>query len=792
MGQNAKIIVNPNKVKEPLGDMFGIFFEDINHAADGGLYAELVRNRAFEFSSIDNNSYNPLTAWEKISGGVADLYVESTDYVNAQNPHYLVIDVKRSGHDVGVCNTGFNTGIPLVEKEKYSFSCYAKRNSDLDKPIVVSLRSESGEIYTSQEVIITSEWKKYELEFEAPKTDYSGRLAITVKGTGKVYLDFVSLFPVNTYKGRKNGMRNDLATLLDDMKPKFMRFPGGCLVHGGSLDDKDRDSMYRWKNTMGDIEGRPARRNNWSYHQTLGLGYYEYFQLCEDLGAKAIPVVPGGFNPHLREGYRAVPLDELQPYIDDALDLIEFANGDTSTVWGAKRAQFGHPEPFGLEYLAIGNEEVGEEFFVRYKIMHNIIKEKYPEIKLINTAGPFSGGRDYDIGWESARENKSDLIDEHYYQPKEWFLMNVHRYDSFKKDDPKVFLGEYASWGDTLHHALAEAAYMVMLERNAHAVSLACYAPLFCNFDYINWRTNLIWYNNHQSFGTVNYYVQKLFMNHQGDSLLDFTGIGLDLEPAEPKPVTGDIKITADRSAVECYDVKFTNDDNGETKKLDGVISLNAETKESLLGNIDWTNYTIELKAKKLEDIVEASSRMPGGRFPGGFSLQFGCSTDEKNKITLSVGGRGARIRELMNGGDMGLGDFPFSLEQNTEYTLKIKIAGRNIEVFVNGESCCKVESKPLLIEPLYYSASKEDKTGDIIVKAINVSDESRAVTVEIGDTELKNVIVYTMTSENLTDSNSLENPQKVAPVEKTIAISGSSFSYEFGKHSVNILRFQK
>ena len=254
-----------------------------------------------------------------------------------------------------------------------------------------------------------------------------------------------------------------------------MRFPGGCLVHDGSLNPEDRNSMYRWKNTIGPVEERPARRNSWGYNQSLGLGFFEYFQFCEDIGAKPLPVLPGGYDPHHQ---RIVPLNELQPWIQDALDLIEFANGTPEAEWGGIRARMGHEAPFGLEYIGIGNEEVGDAFFERYPFFHRAVREKYPEIKIIGTAGPFSAGSEYEKGWKCAKEYGSDLVDEHYYHTPEWFLANHHRYDNFRAQDPKVFLGEYASWGNTWYNALAEASFMLGLERNAKAVGLACYAPM--------------------------------------------------------------------------------------------------------------------------------------------------------------------------------------------------------------------------------------------------------------------------------------------------------------------------
>lgn len=514
-----KILVDTKKNRAPMENMFGIFFEDINHAADGGLYAELVRNRAFEFCNVDNPQYRPLTTWEKVENGGArvEWMIKDTDPVSRKNPHYLSLEVVRTGDKAGVRNMGYNSGISVLEGEKYLFSCYARSAGETLPMLSAAVTDAQGTELCKMEFRISRSWKKYELVLIPSRTEHCGRLQILVGGMGRIELDFVSLFPEKTFMNRPGGMRKDIAEMLADLKPKFVRFPGGCLVHDGSLNPDDRDSAYRWKNTVGDITERASRRNNWNYNQSLGIGFFEYFQFCEDIGAKPLPVLPAGHNPH---GSQSVPLDEMQPWIDDALDLIEFANGSEDSRWGSLRARMGHPEPFGLEYLGIGNEEVEEDFFVRYALMHKAIEKEYPYIRIVNSAGPFSAGDAYEKGWESARKNGSGLIDEHYYQGPEWFLSNTHHYDSYR-ESTKVFLGEYAAKGNKWYDALAEAAYMTGLERNAEGVELACYAPLLCNAEYVNWSPDLIWFNNHQVYGTANYYVQKLFMNHLGEYMLE-------------------------------------------------------------------------------------------------------------------------------------------------------------------------------------------------------------------------------------------------------------------------------
>lgn len=607
-----KITVTTNK-KASMSDFYGIFFEDINHAADGGLYGEMIRNRAFEFSPMDNPSYQALTAWKRIEEGGASVssFVSNKSPFSKRNPNYLILEINKTGTRAGIKNLGYNSGIAVKENESYNFSCYAK--SDKPCEITVSIDNAYGEVITEKSLNITSnEWTEYSFTLTSPVDDFSAVLAVTSKQECKFCLDFVSLFPVKTYKNRKNGMRNDIAEMLADLKPKFMRFPGGCLIHDGTLNSDDRNSMYRWKNTIGAVTDRPSRRNNWRYNQSLGLGYFEYFQFCEDIGAKPLPVLPAGYNPHMEQ---AVPLDEMQEWIDDALDLIEFANGNADTKWGKIRCDMGHAEPFNLEYLAVGNEEVGQGFWDRYDLFHKAIKEKYPQIKIINSAGPFPQGGEFERGWNNAKKNGSDLVDEHYYTSPEWMLANCHRYDNMPSDGPKVFLGEYASWGNTYYNALIEAAYMTGLENNAHAIGLVCYAPLLCNVDYINWQPDMIWFDNHRVYGSANYYVQKMFMNCTGNNLLDVKHDGFD------KPITlgsdkisGNIEIEADRCSAEFYDIKITDITTGNVKTYDN-LSFNNGGK-AVIDSIDSNHYKVESTAK----------RTAGDK---GFRLFFGKSDDK-------------------------------------------------------------------------------------------------------------------------------------------------------------------
>jgi alpha-L-arabinofuranosidase len=583
-------------------------------------------------------------------------------------------------------------------------------------------------------------------------------------------------------------MRQDIAQLLADMTPKFMRFPGGCLVHDGSINADDRNSMYRWKNTIGDIEQRPSRRNNWRYNQTLGLGYYEYFLFCEDIGAKPLPVLPAGYDPHHK---RIVPVDELQLWIDDALDLIEFANGDRTTTWGAKRAELGHAEPFKLEYLAIGNEEVGEPFFERYTYFHNAIKQKYPEIKLINSSGPFAAGKEYERGWKSARENHSDMVDEHYYMSPEWFLANHHRYDSYKEDGPKVFLGEYASWGNAYYNALVEASYMIGLQNNAHAVALACYAPMLCNVDYTNWKPDMIWFNNNSCYGTPNYYVQKLFMNHQGDHLLTVNATGLDTATTlEKKNIEGSILLSCNKKEVEYSDIKLTNTDTAEEIVLKNVV-LNDNNSLTELCKTDWQNYKLTLTAKEVKDKKDPQSQ--SGR---GFKIFFGCK-DDKNRLFWEVGGwqnQDSVVCADTNGRNACLTQSLFSVEADRAYPFELEITGRHIKTSIDHIIINETEDKLPVIEPLYYSASIENSTADVILKVANVQPSVVATEIVLADFKDKSISgnLYELSEHSAEDENSFSNPFNVKPKEREFAYSSNCFNYEFPKNSVTVFRIRQ
>lgn len=508
--------------------MYGIFFEDINYAADGGLYGELVKNRSFEFPDA-------LMGWKAFGK-----FEVKNDGPFERCPHYVVLGY--SGHNdtaTGLQNEGY-FGIGIEKGEDYRFSVWAKAVSG-DATVEVSLVDENTmeehqEFATAELKVSGNEWKKYELVLKPTKTVQKANLRLLLKGKNSVALEHVSLFPKHTFKDRDNGMRRDLAQALYDLHPGVFRFPGGCIVEGSSLEQR-----YQWKNSIGLVENRPLNGNRWlstfnyrlfpDYYQSYGLGFYEYFLLSEDIGAEPLPVLNVGMacqyqnwnNPKAH-----VPVDSLQPYIQDCLDLIEFANGDVNTTWGKKRAEMGHPAPFNLKFLAVGNEQWDNLYYERLRPFVKAIKAKYPNIKLIGTSGPDSEGEMFDKGWKAMKELKADLVDEHFYRDEHWFLSHGLRYEGYDRKGPKVFAGEYACHGkgkkwNHFETSLYEAAFMTDLERNADVVDMATYAPLFAHVDGWQWRPDMIWYDNTRMFKTVSYYVQQMYACNKGTNVLPLT-----------------------------------------------------------------------------------------------------------------------------------------------------------------------------------------------------------------------------------------------------------------------------
>jgi len=540
----ATVTAQPEETKEISDLLMGIFFEDINYSADGGLYAELIQNRDFEYDPSDregDKNWNSTHSW-KLEGENATFTISTSDPIHPNNPHYAVLKTNQPG--AALTNTGFD-GIALKAGEKYDFSLFARiPEGSKSGKLLVRLVDADGTVQGETTVTVSSRsWKTYKAVLTA-KASADTRLELRPQSAGEIELDMISLFPQNTFKGRKNGLRPDLAQTLADMHPRFVRFPGGCVAHGDGL-----KNIYQWKNTIGPLEARKPARNLWGYHQSMGLGYYEYFQFCEDIGAEPLPVLAAGVpcqnsacHGDLRGGQQGgIPMSEMGAYIQDILDLIEWANGDArKTKWGKIRAESGHPKPFNLKYIGIGNEDlITDVFEERFTMIYLAIKEKYPEMIVVGTVGPFNEGTDYVEGWKLADKLGVPMVDEHYYQSPGWFLHNQDFYDKYDRSKKtKVYLGEYATHISgrraNMETALTEALYLAALERNGDVVHMTSYAPLLAKDGRTQWNPDLIYFNNREVRPTTGYYVQKLYGQHAGDHYIP-SQVNLDNQDSRVK-----------------------------------------------------------------------------------------------------------------------------------------------------------------------------------------------------------------------------------------------------------------
>ena len=518
--------------------MWGIFFEDINFAADGGIYAELVKNRSFEF-------YKPLMGWKILKPDTTTgILIINQSKTNPANPRYARITLAEGEPSFGLSNVGFR-GMGIKKGMTYHFSILARQMESSPLKMRIELVNPKGEVIgTTNLAPEEKEWKKYTVSFVATATEPKAKLNLWFEGKGSFDIDIISLFPDDTWKNRPGGLRADLVQLLADLRPGFLRFPGGCIVEG-----RDLENRYQWKKTIGNIEDRHLIVNRWNtefahrltpdYFQSFGMGFFEYFQLAEDIGAEPLPILNCGMACQFNTA-EVVPMDQLDPYIQDALDLIEFANGSANSKWGKVRTQLGHPAPFNMKFIGVGNEQWGTQYIERYTVFVKAIKEKYPNIKIVTGTGPSPSGKDFDYAAKELKKLNAQIVDEHYYANPEWFFQNATRYDNYDRKSFKIFAGEYAAQSkftcspDNQNNwkcALSEAAFMTGLERNADVIYMCSYAPLFAHVDAWQWTPDLIWFDNLKSFGTANYFVQKLFSNNKGTEVLPMF--------LENKPITG-------------------------------------------------------------------------------------------------------------------------------------------------------------------------------------------------------------------------------------------------------------
>jgi alpha-L-arabinofuranosidase len=584
-------------------DMYGIFFEDINFGADGGLYAELIKNRSFDFTN------SPLMGWNAY--GLVEVRTDGAPF--ARNPHYVRLTARRELlTGTGLVNQGFAHGIGVRKDEHYRFSLYARAADGQSHRITAELIDHHNNPAGRVELEVEGDiWKKYQGEIVAKTTDAHCRLNVKLLSEGEADLEHISLFPATTWKNRENGMRIDIAQALSDLKPGVFRFPGGCIVEGNNL-----ATRYQWKHSIGQVENRPVNENRWNYEfkhkffpdyfQSYGLGFFEFFLLAEDFGAAPLPVLSCGFSCQFQKGReQVVPLDSLQPYIDDALDLIEFANGTADTRWGKMRADMGHPEPFGLKYIAIGNEQWGEQYHLYIAAFMQQIRAKHPHIQIVGTAGPSASGNEFDRLWKQMIALKAELVDEHYYMPPQWFFDNARRYDSYDRKAPKVFAGEYAAHTqpvkiNSFEAALAEAAFLTGVERNADVVQLATYAPLLAHIDAWQWNPDLIWFDNLRLVRSPSYYVQQLYAHHKGTHVVPLTRNGLTLAGEDQLYASAVIDQPAGENIIKLVNAA----DSASTLR----ISINA--KGSLQDEVTLLRLTSPNNNMNLENTLDEPDRI--------------------------------------------------------------------------------------------------------------------------------------------------------------------------------------
>ncbi|MYW65119.1 alpha-N-arabinofuranosidase [Streptomyces sp. SID8379] len=786
------VTVDPGRAGATIDDtMYGVFFEDINRAADGGLYAELLQNRSFEYSTADNKAYTPLTAWT--TTGTAKVS-DDDGRLNARNRNYLSL-----GAGSSATNSAYGTGVNVEKGRTYDFSVWARADSAL----TVTLADADGTLAAPRTVKARGGWTKYTATFTASRGSTTGRL--TVATSADAALDMVSLFPRDTFKGRANGLRKDLAQKIADLRPGFVRFPGGCLVNTGSMEGYDeasgyqRKRSYQWKDTVGPVEERATNANFWGYNQSYGLGYYEYFQFAEDIGAMPLPVVPAlvtGCGQNKATDDDAL----LKRHIQDTLDLIAFANGPVTTKWGKLRAKMGHPKPFHLTHLEVGNEEnLPEDFFERFTEFRTAIEAAYPDVTVISNSGPDDSGTTFDTAWKLNKDADVDMVDEHYYNSPQWFLQNNDRYDSYDRGGPKVFLGEYASLGNTWSNALSEAAYMTGLERNADVVKLASYAPLLARRDTVQWTPDMIWFDDQKSWGSADYEVQKLFMRNVGDRVVPSTATAT---PSTLQPITGAVGLSTWATSAAYDDVRVTSADgdsllsddfSGDASKWtgsgsgswavqDGQYVQSDETAENTMvtaGDPNWQNYDLHVKATK-----------KSGK--EGFLVAFGVK-DTGNYYWWNLGGwnnTSSAVEQAVNGGKATLVSKAGSIETGRAYDIDIKVRGRQVTLYLDGAEWGSFkDDKPA--EPFRQVVTKDKKSGDLIVKVVNAQDARARTTVNLGGAKVANsAAVTTLTADPAAENTATDTPVK--PTTSTFRGVADTFTYTFPANSVTFLRIKK
>lgn len=787
--------------------LYGIFFEEINHAGDGGLYAELVRNRSFEDSRAPEgmtledgkavapsgftapfDTSDPLPGWRLIlADGQGEMTLDDSLPLHPSNPHALrlgIAGVGAGGH-VGVANEGF-WGIPLCRGAAYELSLYARFSRDFAGKLTARLEDGAGRMLASHEFDgLDASWKRLSCTMTSGDHAKDGTLVLAASAPGTLWLDMVSLFPKDTWKGRPNGLRPDLAQMVADMKPAFVRFPGGCFVEGVTP-----ANALRWKATVGDIAQRPGRWNLWNYRSSDGLGYHEYLQMCEDLEAAPLLVINCGMSCQARGG-TVQPLEDLEPWVQDALDAVEYANGPVTSTWGALRAAHGHPEPFNLKYIEIGNENSGPEYDARYLRFYNALKARYPELYLISNA--------------DVKDAPADLRDDHYYTSPDWFRANTTLYDHASRGGPKVYVGEFACVGSAvgkgnLRAALAEAAFMMGFERNADLVVMSSYAPLFVNVNDRTWNPDAIGFDNASCYGTPSYHVQKLFAHHQGDAALP-TAVSCASEPFEAPLRSGAIGLGTWHTAAEFKDLRVTHGDavlldamrvedlratQGVWAMVDGALRQSDDTvnARACFGDAAWTDYTVRLKARKLSGAE-------------GFLVMVRVQDDD-TWIWVNLGGWGNShhgVEKCFRGVKSVLRRTPVAepLQVGRWYDIEVKVQGHAIACTLDGAPVLEAADAPeeRRLAEIVAIANRLEPTGELLLKVVNFASESRKtrIVIENGGAYEEEGDAVVLTSHSLDDENTLDDPLRVSPRHERVTGLGPAFDHTFEPISLTLLR---
>ncbi|MEO2306486.1 alpha-L-arabinofuranosidase C-terminal domain-containing protein [Bifidobacterium longum] len=700
-------------------DLWGIFFEDISYSGDGGLNADLVQNGAFEYNRADSAEWSNYSFWRKIvpDGSFAAFCIHDIDPVAVENPHYATVEIEQA--PAALDNTGWD-GMVFHAGETYDFTAWMRVRSGSAMPVTVSLHGDDGSIISETTITVTaSAWTTYQASLTVPESgeedgkagasvSTQGTLRLTFGGEGVIDLDFITLEPRTTYHGLKH-FRPDLVKALADLKPRFMRFPGGCITHGLGM-----DNMYHWDRTIGPVEHRPHNFNLWGYHQSFRIGYYEYLCLCETIGAKPLPVLPAGVScQNTSQGPVPVAQEDMLAYIDEVLHLIEFCNGGTDTEWGAKRAAMGHPEPFGLEYLGIGNEDLIDDVFKnRFQQIFDAVKAAYPDIVVVGTVGPSPSGKDYEEGWKYAREAGLPIVDEHSYQSSSWWFHNLDHYDHTDRKGPKVYLGEYGSWDTQLINGLSEAAFMGRMELNGDVVHMASYAPLFAKNGHTSWNPDLIYFDNENVYRPYSYWVQQMYATTTADtawpvSLDGPTTLRRDLPNTVSLKIDGgahadfaDFSLeTADGTHIDLPDVSYQGN---------GPVSL--PVPEGLAAD----SYTIRAKVTYYEGMwgVRIASGDVNGKNYNGTSL-----------------GRGFSVQVVREGTGYALAGTETSMDAvrpGTTWDVRIEIGnrGEQMRLYIDGALVADGHETP--DEPRRtVTVSRDSTAGVTYLRVVNALPES-------------------------------------------------------------------